>query len=50
MARPKKVVEGQEIDLVKMTRPDTHPEPHEVEVHPDMVDDYRKGGFVPAED
>lgn len=30
--------------LVKMKRDD-----HEVDVHPDMVEDYRKGGYVPVE-
>lgn len=31
--------------LIKMQRPDGHT----ADVHPDMVDDYRKGGYDPIE-
>ena len=51
MARPKKTgsadkapVEKKETALVKMKRSDGHT----ADVHPDMVEDYRKGGYERA--
>lgn len=36
---------------VKMVRSaEVYPAPHSVEVHPDEVENYRAGGFVPVED
>ena len=35
---------------VKMTRdPESFPDPHEADVHPDEIENYRAGGFVPAD-
>jgi hypothetical protein len=36
-------------DLVKMVRdPDQYEAPHEAEVHPDEVEDYKSGGWTEA--
>lgn len=50
MARPKKDVEAvtgdDEISHVHMKRDaELYPEPHEAQVHPDEVDNYRPGGW-----
>lgn len=35
--------------LVKMARdPEIYPDPHTADVHPDEVENYRKGGFEEA--
>lgn len=36
--------------MIKMTRdPELYPAPHEADVHPDEVENYRAGGFSPAD-
>lgn len=36
--------------LIKMTRdPETYPEPHSADVHADEVENYRVGGWAPAD-
>ncbi len=32
---------------VRMIRDETHPEPRSADVHPDEVDAYRAGGWIP---
>lgn len=34
---------------IKMIRPAEYPAPHSADVHPDEVENYRAGGFVPAD-
>lgn len=36
--------------LVRMIRPESYPKPWTADVHPDMVEHYRRGGFVPEAD
>lgn len=38
-----------EIKLIKMIRPFADAEPKEADVHPSMVEDYRQGGWIPAD-
>lgn len=36
--------------MIKMTRDaEQYPAPHEVDVHPDEVENYRVGGFAPSD-
>lgn len=34
---------------IKMVRPDSYPAPHRCDVHPAEVENYRVGGWVPAD-
>lgn len=38
-----------DIKLIKMIRPFAEREPREADVHPSMVEDYRQGGWIPAD-
>lgn len=39
---------GESVALVRMTRGDEHPAPHEADVHPDEVANYATGGWTVA--